>query len=134
MEEINGVFEYAETINVYNDGAKVSYGAGDGEYKNILKCWNELIEGAHDMPAFGVSIDRYTVEEMKKGLWVEFDFGKELEHNGMPFEKLLIEVKKDNYGFNLIRYNAKSGYEGRCFYFDLVGKNMSNFYDMLLKI
>ena len=134
MEEINEAFDYAEVINVYNNGTKTEYSSGGDEYSKILTCWNEMISGAHDMPAFGVSLDHYTKEEMKKGLWVEFEFGKVLECNGMPFEKLLIAVAKESQGFNLIRYNAESGYDGRCFYLDLFGKNMANLYDLLLKL
>ena len=134
MEEITEVFDYSEIINVYNDGAKTVYSSGDKEYNRILACWNDMTNGAHDMPAFGVSLDSYTKKEMKKGLWVEFDFGKTLECNGMPFEKLLVSVEKDSQGFNLIRYNLNCGYDGRCFYLDLVGKNMGNFYDLLLNL
>lgn len=134
MEEIYGAFEYAQQINVYNEGKKTSYSAGGAEYKKILDCWNTMIAGAHDMPAFGVSLNNYTVKEMKKGIWLEFDFKKVLECNGMSFEKLLIDVQKNFYGFNLIRYNAERGYDGRCFYLDLVGKNMDILYDLLLNL
>jgi len=134
MAEINNVFDKAEIINVYNEGVKTAYSAGGEEYRKILSSWNEMIDGAHDMPAYGVSLDKYTKEEMKKGLWVEFDFGGVYECNGMPFEKLLVEVKSDFYGFNLIRYTEENGYDGRCFYFDLNGKKMGDFYDLLLNI
>lgn len=134
MEEIHEVFDCADSINVYNGGAKTAYSSGGKEYSKILACWNDMINGAHDMPAFGVSLDRYTKEEMKKGLWVEFDFKKVLECNGMPFEKLLVSVEKGAQGFNLIRYNSDVGYDGRCFYLDLIGKNMGNFYDLLLNL
>ncbi len=134
MEEINEAFSYAENINVYNDGVKVSYSATEEPYNKILNSWNEMIEGAHNMPAYGVSLNDYTVEKMKEGLWVEFCFGKVLECNGMPFEKLLIEVNKGYYGFNLIRYTTQHGYDGRCFYLDLVGKNMDKFYDLLCNL
>ena len=133
MEEISEAFEQAENINVYNGGVKTVYAAGSDDYKEILACWNKTIEGAHDMPAFGVSINRLTVKELQKNLWVEFDFGKALFCNEIPFEKLLVQVQKEYYGFNLIRYNSDCGYEGRCFYLDLVGKNMNYFYDLLVK-
>lgn len=134
MEEIHEVFDSAEAVNVYSDGIKTVYLAGKEEYNKILASWNKMIVGAHDMPAFGVSLDSYTKKEIKKGLWVEFSFEKVLECNGMPFEKLLVSVAKDSQGFNLIRYNTDYGYDGRCFYLDLVGKNMSNFYDLLLNL
>ena len=132
--EIFEVFDEAEIINVYIGGVKTAYSAGEEEYKKILASWNEMIDGAHDMPAYGVSLDNLTRKEMKSGLWVEFDFGKVLDCNEMPFEKLLIKVEKDYYGFNLIRYNTNYGYDGRCFYLDLNGKNMGNFYDLLLNL
>lgn len=132
--EIFEVFDETEIINVYDGGIKTAYSAGEDEYNKILVSWNEMIDGAHDMPAYGVSFDNLTREELKSGLWVEFDFGETMECNGMPFEKLLIKVEKDYYGFNLIRYNTNYGYDGRCFYLDLNGKNMGNFYDLLLNL
>lgn len=130
--EIFEVFETAEKITVYNQGEITDYSAGSKPYGEIIRCWYSMTEGAHNMPAYGVSLDWETVEAMKSGLWVEFDFGKLHEINGLPFEKLLIEVEKDFYGFNLIRYTTERGYDGRCFYFDLNGKNMDSLYDLLL--
>lgn len=131
VEELENAFDMAQQINVYNEGVKTEYSAGGDEYKNILASWTEMIEGAHDMPAFGVSLNDLTVREMQKGLWVEFDFKQVLQHNEMPFEKLLVEVGRENQGFNLVRYSSVYGYEGRCFYLDLAGKNMSSFYEVL---
>ena len=132
--EIFEVFDEAEIINVYDVGVKTAYSAGEGKYNEILASWNKMIDGAHDMPAYGVSLDNLTRNELKSGLWVEFEFGRVLECNGMPFEKLLIQVDKEFQGFNLIRYNTGYGYDGRCFYFDLNGKNMGNFHDLLLNL
>ena len=130
--EIFEVFETAEKITVYNQGNAAQYTAGSKPYSEILQCWYSMTEVAHDMPAYGVSLNRETVKALKSGLWVEFDFGKRLEVNGLPFEKLLIGVEREFYGFNLVRYNAENGYDGRCFYFDLNGKNMSDLYNLLL--
>ncbi|MDE7329774.1 MAG: hypothetical protein K2N30_01580 [Clostridia bacterium] len=132
--EIFEVFNEAEQIIVYNEGEEKSYQRGSEPYACIAECWYTMIKGAHDMPAYGVSLNRETVKALNSGLWVEFDFGKEMQANGMPFEKLLINVQKDFYGFNLIRYTSQRGYDGRCFYFDLVGKNMSNLYDLLINL
>ena len=134
VEELENAFEKSQQINVYKQGVKTEYSAGGDEYNKILASWSEMIKGAHDMPAFGVSLNDLTVKEMQKGLWVEFDFKQVLQHNEMPFERLLVEVGKENQGFNLIRYSSVYGYEGRCFYLDLVGKNMSAFYDLLQNI
>lgn len=132
--ELNEVFNEAESINVYNDGVKVNYSAGGKEFKDMLAGWNGLIDGAHQMPAFGVSLNHATVKELKKGLWAEFVFDGVKECGGMPFEKLLVNVIKDYQGFNIIRYNTGYGYDGRCFYYDLVGRNMAVFYDILVNL
>ena len=129
--ELENAFEKAKNINVYNDGKAVTYSAQTDEYKSILKAWNEMLEGAHLMPAFGVSLNRETVKAMKEGLWVEFDFNNVYESGGLPYEKLLIAVKSGDSGFNLIRYMQECGYDGRCFYYDLVSKDMSGLYDLL---
>lgn len=133
MEDFNNIFNYAEEVNVYTDGVKCVYSSGSDGYKTILDGWAKLIDGSHDMPAFGVSINDLTLKALKEGKWVEFDFGNTYKFNGLPFEKLLIEVKPEFYGFNLIRYTSAAGYYGRCIYLDLVNKNMSQFYELLLK-
>lgn len=132
--ELIDVFDNAEKINISNNGAIIAYNAGENRYNEILVGWKAMIETAHEMPAFGVSLDRETRKAMNSGVWVEFVFGKTYESNGMPYEKLLVNVNRDWQGFNLIRYNAKGGYDGRCFYYDLVGKNMADFSDILLNL
>ncbi|MDE6505247.1 MAG: hypothetical protein K2L42_05180 [Clostridia bacterium] len=129
--EIQTVFNEARDINVYNEGVKTTYSLGDENYKNILDCWNKTIEDSHQMPALGVSINSYTVEEMKHGLWVEFCFERQIQRSELPFEKLLVNVNKGFYGFNVVRYTAQRGYDGRCFYLDLNGKTMDDFYAFL---
>lgn len=134
VQEISDAFDYAEKIIVYNSDEKTEYPICTIGYSAILESWNKMIEGAHPMPAFGVSIDAETEKEKKKGLWVEFVFKEQMECYGLPFEKLLISVEKSFCGFNLIRYTKEYKYFGRCFYLDLVNKNMSDFYDILLNI
>ncbi|MCH5142697.1 MAG: hypothetical protein J1G07_03165 [Clostridiales bacterium] len=131
MREISNVFEKADCINVYTEGEVKSYKSGTDEFKGIITCWYEMIEGAYDMPAFGVSLHDETLEAMKSGRWIEFEFDNKQEHNGMSFEKLLIQVESGFKGFNLIRYNAEMGYYGRCFYFNLVNNDMSRLSDYL---
>ena len=98
------------------------------EFEKILSAWGETLKEGRQMPAFGVSIDRLTREEMKKGEWVEFIFDGRCEINEMPFEKLLVKVEENYCGFNIIRYNSEGGYFGRCYYLQLKdGKNMSRF-------
>ena len=129
--ELHEVFNRTENINVYNDGKTVTYSKQNEEYKRILVSWYDMIDGAHQMPAYGVSLNRETVKAMKEGLWLEFEFGKIYESGGMPYEKLLINVQSGHSGFNLIRYNSKAGYDGRCFYYDLINKNMADLYCLL---
>ena len=129
--ELYESFDNAENINVYNNGEMNVYGAGTEEFDNVLTGWKIMTDGARDMPAFGVSLNSETLKVLKSGIWVEFYFGKVYESNGMPYEKLLINVQKSSYGFNLIRYNSQGGYYGRCFYYDLAGNTMDDFYDIL---
>lgn len=132
--EIFDVFEYAQNIYVYNQGNKCEYASGSDGYKKIMESWNEMLDGAHPMPAFGVSINNLTLKEMQSGVWVEFEFGKEHIVYGMPFERLLINVNETYCGFNIVRYTSEYGYDGRCYYLDLVNKNMSNFYADLMDL
>lgn len=129
--ELYEAFDYSDVINVYDEGSVVSYGKGEDRFEEILSGFKTLIDGAHDMPAFGVSINSLTTKEMQKGLWVEFGFDQQYRSNGMPYEKLLVNVQKSFAGFNIVRYNADSGYDGRCFYYNLVNKDMSDFYNIL---
>lgn len=131
MSDISNVFENADCINVYTEGVVKAYKSGTDEFKGIIACWYEMIEGAYDMPAFGVSLHNETLDAMKSGRWIEFEFDNKQEHNGMSFEKLLIQVESAYKGFNLIRYNPEKGYYGRCFYFNLVDKDMSQLSDYL---
>ena len=134
LEEINNAFESAEKINIYKDGIKTTYSCGSNEYSKIIKSYYSMVDGSHEMPALGVSLNNETVKELSRGLWAEFEFDKVTECNGMPFKKLLIKVEKDNYGFNIIRYNSKQGYDGRCFYIDRGGNSMATFYAVLINL
>lgn len=131
--ELEKLTDYAQSVNVYNEGEHSVYTVGEDKFNEICASWNAMLDGAHIMPAFGVSLHAQTVKELKRGVWAEFVFGQEYWSNGMPYEKLLVSVKPDWCGFNIIRYTAERGYDGRCFYYDLVGKNMSDFYNTIIK-
>ncbi|MDE6373855.1 MAG: hypothetical protein K2L72_05080, partial [Clostridia bacterium] len=122
--ELEKITDYAKSINVYNEGQRTAYVVGESEFNEICASWNSMLDGAHIMPAFGVSLNKETVRELKNGVWAEFVFGQELSSDGMPYEKLLVKVQPDWCGFNIIRYTAERGYDGRCFYYDLVGRTM----------
>ncbi len=133
MSEIAKVIEEAKAAVVYKEGRAYLFEKGTDEFKNIVGSWEVMTEKALPMPAFGVSIDEHTRAEMKKGVWIEFVFGKEQVIQEMPFEKLLICCKEDFRGFNLIRY-WDGKYFGRCFYLDLREKSMQEFCDCLEKV
>lgn len=132
--ELNNIVASSESINVYNNGEVTVYRQNEEPYNQIVEGWMSLCKNAHEMPAFGVSLNNETIEARNVGLWVEFDFSKQYTHSNMTFEKLLVKVEKEWQGFNIFRYNENSGYAGRCYFFDLVGKNMSQFYDILVNL
>lgn len=80
--------DYAKSVSVYNDGETTVYKVGEDKFDLICAEWNNMIFGAHEMPAYGVSLHHETVETVKSGVWAEFSFNKELESGGMPYEKL----------------------------------------------
>ena len=128
---LNDIIASSESINVYNDGKIAVYNQEEIQFNQIVEGWMLLIENSREMPAFGVSLNNETLIARNSGLWVEFVFDRQYEHTGMPFEKLLIKVEKEWQGFNIFRYNAQGGYSGRCYFIDLIGRNMANFYDIL---
>lgn len=123
----------AEEITVYNGGAGAAYACGSEQFGEICARWSALLTGSIVMPAYGVSIDRYTVQAMQKGVWVEFAFAEQYTIGEMPFKKLLVEVRPEFMGFNVVRYTEGDGYAGRCFYIDLRGKDMHDFYKFIAK-
>lgn len=129
--QLEKIADYSTGINVYIDGETAVYPVGSEKFNEICAEWNAMLDGAHIMPAFGVSLHHETVKQMKKGVWAEFEFDKQYSSNDMPYEKLLIAVNPDWCGFNIVRCTPERGYDGRCFYYDLVGKNMAEFYNVL---
>ncbi|MGN0814171.1 MAG: hypothetical protein ACI4MH_02950 [Candidatus Coproplasma sp.] len=134
FDEIFESFKESEKINVYFNGKSKSYFSGSEEYSGIISNWYDMTEGARQMPAYGVSLNSEAQKAMKNGLWIEFIFSQACECSGMYFEKLLVEVQGEHTGFNVIRYNTKYGYDGRCYYIDLIGKNMAKLSKYLLQI
>ena len=126
-------FARSDQILVIRNGEEYAYSRGSSEYNSILSAWDAMLENAFQMPAFGVCIDKLTRAEKEKGLWVEFVFSEKKEHNGMPFERLLVAVKPEFRGFNIERYND-GAYGGRCFYIDLGKEDMRSFYDAITKL
>ena len=131
--QLQQIFSQAEEINIYRDGAKETCVAGDERFEEIMAAWNVMTASSVTMPAFGVSLNEHTAKAVLEGVWAEFCFAGRLESEGMPFERLLIEAKPEYCGFNVNRYLPEYGYQGRCFYIDLHGGTMHNFYDTLVK-
>ena len=131
--QLEKITDYAKEVSVYIDGKTAVYPVGSEKFNAICSEWNAMLDGAHIMPAFGVSLHNETVKQMNKGVWAEFGFDKQYLSNGMPYEKLLVAVNPEWSGFNIVRYTAQRGYDGRCFYYDLVGKNMSAFYSEITR-
>ncbi len=131
--QLQQVVSLAEEINVVRDGVKQTYGAGSEPFGEIVDAWEAMTVNSVVMPAFGVSLNEHTLNAMQSGVWAEFCFAESRVINGLPFEKLLIEVKPEYAGFNLNRYTRERGYGGRCFYIDLRGGNMQAFYELLTK-
>lgn len=121
MEEIIEAFDAALEINVYREGVKTVYLPDGPLFESLMTKWRNTVDGARQMPAYGVSLHNLTVAALQEGVWVEFGFGGVCSCNGMPFERLLVEVKESFTGFNVIRYTAERGYDGRCFYLSLRG-------------
>lgn len=131
--EIQEIAKYTDGINVYDDGVAVPCEKDGARFKEICAAWTGMMKFARQMPAFGVSLDTETTKAVKKDVWLEFSFPQTYCNGGMPFERLLINVVPEYSGFNVIRFNSDYGYDGRCFYFDLIGSNMADLYNVLKK-
>ena len=124
------IFSEAQMVKVYNDGQEIVMSQQVKSDFDTL--FVEALDDARQMPAFGVSIHKLTVEEMKSGIWVKFIYQQTMEADGMPFDELLVHVQKDMHGVNIIRGNGGS-YNGRCFYLDLNG-TLDEVYDFLANL
>lgn len=119
--------DFARGVTVYIDGKESAYPAESEYFRQFCVKWKEMMQGAHKMPAFGVSLNGDTVKAMQEGVWAEFFFGGTYISDGMSYEKLLFCVRAEWSGFNIVRYNGDCGYEGRCFYYSLAN-DMSGLY------
>lgn len=92
----------------------------------------KLTDKSYFSPAFGVSLHDQTTNAMQKGYWIEFRYNTQRVYADMPFSKLLIELKPDYYGFNLIRFNSGK-YDGRCYYLNL-NVSSTEFYKFITSV
>ncbi len=130
--ELENMTAFVESINVYNAGEIICYNKQNEKFNKICAVWQGMLAASHQMPAYGVSLHGETSKAIKEGVWVEFNFAQTFSNGGMPFEKLLVHADPEATGFNVIRYNKGVGYDGRCFYFDLLNHDMSDFYNCLI--
>lgn len=119
MENINEVLLSSSSINIYKNGQRIVV-----DRESVNPILSEMLDGCRLMPAFGVALDNEVREAINTGIWLELVYDKEYQFEGMPFDKLLIEVGSDYSGFNVMRHHGGQ-YEGRCYYVDLVNKNMN---------
>ena len=131
---ITNYFSKASALTIIENGTKTSYLKGDDKFEEILASLSKITSGAHDMPAYGVSLDKDTKKAIESGLWLELKFKTPETFNELPFESLLFEVSPSYEGFNLIRKNNNK-YDGRCFYLNLKGnmKTLSNEINKIIK-
>lgn len=94
---------------------------------------NEMLQDSHEMPAFGVSIHTETLKAINDGIWLRLQYNGTQVVDEMNFDELLIQVEPNYTGFNIIRGN-RGIYEGRCYYIDLMQKDMNTLYNYLNKI
>lgn len=110
QENIYDVLESASKISFINNGADSVLGDND----NLLEEIKKVFADARLMPALGVSLHDETVNALKTGKWLKFDFLKTQSVNGLMFDALLLKLEQTG-GVSFIReYQGK--YEGRCVY------------------
>lgn len=126
-------FSDSNKITIFDDGKIYEFPQNSTGFGEILKEFLYLINDAHEMPAFGVSLHEETTQALTNGLWLKFDFEEEHEHNDLPFTSLLIYVNPQDQGFNLIR-EYQHRFEGRCFYLSLQQNNMQDLFDVIKRI
>lgn len=131
--EIQDIAKYTDGITVYDGGTAVPYTQESAKFKEICAAWTGMMKFARQMPAYGVSLNNETAKAVQKDVWLEFSFPQVYCNGGMPFERLLINVVPEFSGFNVVRFNSQYGYDGRCFYFDLIDSDMADLYAVLKK-
>ena len=127
------ILKNVDIINIYKDGDVKYLNNNDDMFDSIIDEVENLFDNTREMPAFGVALNNEIVNSLKHGVWIEFNLKCFMRYNGMIFEKLLFQISKGVLGFNVIRfYDGK--YEGRCYYFDLINKDMNSLYDKILML
>ena len=122
------VLPLVQNFDVTLDGQAVELSV---EQEQQLKRQVEnLFSNCRTMPAFAVVTPEMFEEQTKDGIYVSLKFDQEYKLNDLPFDELVFEVKKDCYGFNLLRGN-KGVFNGRCVYLAIDDGTMDDLYDFL---
>jgi len=132
-QNIQDCFKDSTSIELIIDNEKSTFSKTHENYKQILSAFETLINSSHQAPAFGVSLDDLTRQELQNGVWIEFNFNKTCYNSDMPFDSLLINVQSEFNGFNIIR-KYQNKYDGRCFYLNLIDSDMSSLYNLLVSL
>ncbi len=127
---ISDLFCEADSVEIYKDGQ--IYSLTNEQEQEFDKIFCNIMEGATQKPAFAVSVDELTKEELKTGYWVKFIFNETIFKSNMPFDELLIKVTQNASGVNIIRGN-NGDYQGRCYYLDL-SNTMDLLYDFISEL
>jgi len=125
------VLPYVQNLDLYVNGNQIVL--TEEEQANLQQKVEELFDGSHTMPAFGVTFPKMHEEAMKDGIFISLKFGQVLEVNELPFDELVFQIRPDFHGFNLER-GLKGVFEGRCIYIDLLEKDMSELYDAITSL
>lgn len=105
-------FEYVQNFEYVKKGKIKKINEEDKEFVFLLNNISKLFSFSTVLPAFGVSLHDETLIELKNGEWLQINFKKTVNVNGLYFDSLLFKLEKTG-GVNLIRkFNGK--YEGRC--------------------
>ena len=128
-----------KTIQQYLSSTSQAQVIIDGEFNEVRdtqklnNILSDMLKDSHEMPAFGVSVHTETLKVINNGVWLRLQYNGTQVVDEMNFDELLIQVEPNYTGFNIIRGN-RGIYEGRCYYIDLIQKDMSMLYNYLSKI
>lgn len=98
--------------------------------QNFVEELEKLLLDSYTSPALGICMDSQVQEERQAGVWIEWTFSNTHSYNDLPYDKLMINIQPDYFGFNILR-NYKGKYEGRCIYLNL-SHNSSDFYEYIM--
>lgn len=114
---LNDCLKDVESFDLFCDNKRTHVSKNDSQFDEIKNKIEDLFYMSRLMPAFGVSLHDEALKALNYDDWLQINFSKEQNENGLPFDSLLFKLEETQ-GFNLIRL-YKDEYEGRCLYLDL---------------